>query len=122
MHEQHQRLVRLINDQAGENFRGAFRYDENDWSVLYVRDDLATPDLQTVVPPLIQRAREHEPIVREADYDGLGVHRASVSVHAEAVLVHIREGTQSGTVVTLDTEVARNISEFVTQCEAILQA
>lgn len=92
MNERHQRLVRLVDEQVGENFRSAFHYDEDDWTALYVRKDLVTPDLQNIVPALVQRAREYKPLVRERDYTGLGTQRASVSIHSEAVLVHLREG------------------------------
>lgn len=122
MNEQYQRLVRLVKEQASGNFRSAFHYDQDDWTALYVREDLATPDLQQVVPALAQRAREAEPLVRERDYQGLGPQRASISLHSEAVLVHFREGEDAGVVVTLDTDVARNLADFVARCEAILEA
>lgn len=121
MGDQYQQLVRLIEDQAGENFRAAFQYDVRDWTALYVRPDLATSDLESIVPSLVERAREHEPLVREQDYAGLGAQRASISLHDEAVLVQFYEGNRSGVVVTLDTDVARNLSEFVKQCETVLR-
>lgn len=121
MNERYQRLVRLVDEQAGENFRSAFHYDEDSWDALYVREDLVTSDLQDIVPALAQRAREHEPLVREQDYEGLGTQRASISLYSEAVLVHLREDGHSGIVVTLDKDVARNISDFVARCESVLQ-
>ncbi|WP_435115854.1 hypothetical protein [Halolamina sp. C58] len=122
MNERYQRLVRLVEEEASDNFRSAFHYDEDGWSALYVREDLATPDLQRVVPALAQRAREEEPLVREQDYEGLGPQRASISLHAEAVLIHFREGESAGVAVTLDKDVARNLADFVARCEGILAA
>jgi hypothetical protein len=122
VNERYQGLVRLVEEQAGENFRSAFRYDEDDWAALYVREDIATPDLQQVVPRLAQRARGDEPLVREQDYEGLGPQRASISLHAKAVLVHFREAEDAGVVVTLDKDVARNLADFVARCEGILEA
>jgi len=122
VNDRYQGFVRLVEEQAGENFRSAFRYDEDDWSALYVRDDLATADLQQVVPGLARRAREAEPLVREQDYEGLGPQRASISLHSEAVLIHFREGEAGGVIVTLDKDVARNLADFVARCEDILEA
>lgn len=121
MSSRHGRLVRLIEEQAEEHFRAAFRYDETDWQALYVRPELATGDLESVVPTLADRVRGEEPIVREEDYPMLGAQRASISLHDEAVLVHIREGPESGVVLTLDTEVAPDLSAFVARCERVLR-
>ncbi|GAB7013094.1 hypothetical protein [Halolamina salina] len=121
MNERYQGLVRLVQEQAGENFRSAFRYDEDDWTALYVREDLATPDLQQAVPALARRARDAEPLIRERDYQGLGPQQASISLHAKAVLIHFREGEDAGVIVTLDKDVARNLADFVARCEGILE-
>lgn len=115
-----QQLVRLVKAQAGESFRSAFCYDSDDWTALYVRSDIATDQLKAVVPTLAERARRHEPLVREQDYPGMGTHRASVAIHDEAVMIHFQVEEQSGIVVTLDTGVARNLSEFVAACERVL--
>jgi hypothetical protein len=120
MRDRHQQLVRLIRDETGESFRAAFAYDADDWTALYVRSDLATADLESVVPSLADRARSRGPLVREAEYDQLGTHRASISLHDDAVLVQFHGGGQSGVVVTLDTDVARNLAEFVARCESVL--
>jgi hypothetical protein len=122
VNDRYQGLVRLVEKQAGENFRSAIRYDEDGWTALYIRKDLATADLQRVVPGLTQRARDAEPLIREQDYDGLGAQRASISLHAKAVLIHYREGEDAGVVVTLDKDVARNLADFVARCEGILEA
>lgn len=120
MHDRYDRLVRLVSDHAGDRFRAAFRYDDSEWDALYVRSDLATEGLQDAVPALAERARSYEPLVRESDYAPLGTQRASISLHDEAVLIHFNEGPESGVVVTLDTEVAQNLSKFVERCESVL--
>ena len=120
MNEQHQQLIRLVEETAGESFRTAFAYEPADWEALYVRSDLATPDLQSAVPALVTRTRSREPLVREEDYPSLGSQRAAVSLHEEAVLIHFFEGDESGVVITLDTDVAGNLSQFVAACETVL--
>lgn len=121
MTDQYNRLVQLIDEQAGQNFRSAFYYDQDDWAALYIRDDLATADLENVVPALAERARGHEPLVRKQDYEGLGEPHASVSLHENAVLIHFHETSNAGVVITLDTDVARNLSDFVERCERVLE-
>jgi hypothetical protein len=120
MSGRHQQLVRLIRDETAESFRAAFAYDEENWTALYVRSDLATADLESVVPLLADRARTRKPLVREEDYDALGTHRASISLHDDAVLIQFHGEDQSGVVVTLDTDVAQNLAEFVNRCESVL--
>jgi len=120
MSDRHRRLVELVRKQAGEHFRSAFRYDADSWDALYVRPDLATAGLEAIVPSLADRARAEEPLIRQSDYPGLGAQRASVSLHEEAVLIHFYEGSSSGVVLTLDTAVAPNLSEFVARCERVL--
>lgn len=85
-----------------------------------VRSDLATADLEAIVPTLADRARAQEPLVREDDYPEMGEQRASISLHEAAVLIQFDEGDRSGVVVTLETGVARNLSEFAAQCESVL--
>ena len=121
MNDRHQRLLQLIREQAGDNFRSAFRYNDEGWEALYVRSDLATSDLESIVPALARRVREREPLVREEDYARLGPQRASIELHADAALLHIREGERSGAVITLENDVARNLADFVSQCERVLQ-
>ncbi|NHX36513.1 MULTISPECIES: DUF7522 family protein [Halolamina] len=121
MNEHYQQLVQLVKEQAGRNLRSAFCYDADDWTALYVRTDLATDDLQSAVPSLAERARSQEPLVRNRDYPGLGEQRASVFLHENAVLVQFDEPeTESGIVLTLDSDVARNLSQFVAECETVL--
>ena len=120
MDDDYKQLLRLVEEQAGGNFRAAFAYDADDWTALYVRSDLATTELQAIVPSLAERARHHEPLIREQDYPGLGAHRPSLSLHDDAVLIQFRVGERSGVVITLDNDVAQDLSEFVRRCESVL--
>ncbi len=121
VNDQYQQLVRLVKARAGRSFRTAFCYDADGWDALYVRTDLATDDLEAAVPALAERARSQEPLVRGRDYPPLGAQRASVFLHENAVLVQFSEpDSETGVVLTLDTEVAGNLSEFVKACETVL--
>jgi len=109
---QYEQLLATVEERAGESFRSAFSYTATDWTALHVRRDLATGNLKDAVPELAERARAVEPIVDQGVYDRLGSATTSVELYADAVLLHFRTGEQSGVVLTLDRDVAQNLSEF----------
>ena len=113
----HGEVMVLANDGVNESFRAADVPD----SVFQAVDHLhLTSQRLESAELLAERARRHEPLVREQDYPGMGAHRASVAIHDEAVMIHLQLEEQSGVVITLDTGVAQNLSEFVAACERVL--
>jgi len=118
--EQYHRLVTVIDRHAGATFRAAFCYDETDWQTLYVREDVATEQLQSVVPALHEQVLEQDPLVPAEVYGGLGATQATVELHDDAVVVHFRESDTTGVVVTLDVEAARDLTEFISECTDVL--
>lgn len=117
----YERLVGLVHDRAGETFRSAWRYDGDDWSALYVRDDIATRELRETIPGLLERARENEPIVDPSVYGRMGAVEAEVELHEDAVLVHFPETDSEGVVVTLDQEAAQDLAGFIERCNTLLE-
>ncbi|WP_436933676.1 DUF7522 family protein [Halovenus marina] len=118
--QEYQRLVRLIHDRAGDNFRSAWKYDITDWEVLYIRDDIATPELKKAVVEIFQHARDYEPIVDANKYEKMGEIEASVELYTDAVLIHFSETGEGGVVVTLEREASKDLAAFVDNCNSIL--
>lgn len=112
-------FAQVVHHHAGDTFRSVFRYTDDDWTALYVRDDVATDDLQSVISTLIQRLREQEPVIQE-EYGRLGETRATVELHEDGVLLHFRETETDGVAVSLDREAAQELSTFIDQCQAAL--
>ncbi|WP_424019640.1 hypothetical protein ACOZ4N_09255 [Halorientalis pallida] len=118
--EQYQELLQLVRDRAGDAFRAAIAYDESDWSVLYIREDVATPDLRDALDPLTERTRIRDPVVTPDLYDEIGETQAAVELHEKAALIHFRETSDHGVVVSLDREIAQGLGNFVNRCKGVL--
>jgi hypothetical protein len=117
----HQRLSDFIEDRVGDSLRGVVWYDAADWEAVYVRPDLATRELYDRLDEICDRARSTRSLFREADYPPLGETTATTDVHENGVVLHFPEGPESGTLVSLDRAVARDLSEFLLECTEVLQ-
>ncbi|QLC34215.1 hypothetical protein EFA46_008350 [Halarchaeum sp. CBA1220] len=120
MAEKYERLVRLVENRAGDAFRGAIRYHEGGHTILYLRDDIATDAFRDAVDGLIERARAYEPLSRPESYPTLGATQASVELYEAAAVIHFREGPNTGILVSLDRDVAQGLGAFVTRCTSVL--
>jgi hypothetical protein len=120
MTDQYRDLLQVIHGRAGDAFRAAFRYGPDDWTMLYVRDDVATDQLRGSLPTIVQRAREYEPAVEPGGYPVVGETQATVELYDGAVILHFQTGTDTGIVVSLDREVAQGLGQFVNQINAVL--
>jgi hypothetical protein len=118
--ERYQPLVQLIHNRAGDAFRGAVRYDADDWEALYLRDDVATEELKNALATITGRARADEPTVPPEQYDRLGENQTTVELYDRAAVLHFRESRDSGIIVSLDRDVAQGLGQFVNSCNAVL--
>ncbi|QPV62720.1 hypothetical protein I7X12_18645 [Halosimplex litoreum] len=118
--ERYQPLVQLIHNRAGDAFRGAVRYDADDWEPLYLRDDVATENLKDALPTITDRARANESIVPPEEYGRLGERQATVELHDRAAVLHFKESEHGGIIVSLDRDVAQGLGQFVNSCDAVL--
>lgn len=99
-----------------------FSYEEDDWSALYIRNDVATERLRDTVADIIERTREARALVREEDYEELGEKTATTEVHESGVILHFPQGDQRGIIISLDREAARRLTAFVSQCATIIHS
>jgi hypothetical protein len=118
--DQYQELRQLIRGRAGDAFRGAVKYDQHDWTMLYVRDDVVTQELRDALDPLAERTRTRDPVVTPDLYDEIGETQAAVELHEKAALIHFRETSDRGVVVSLDRDIAQGLGAFVTRCTDVL--
>jgi hypothetical protein len=119
--DQYQEFVRLVHNRAGDTFRSAWTYNEDDWRALYVRDDIRTEELRAAISQLVQRVREHDPIIHSEAYAKMGDVEATVELHTDAVLLHFWEAEATGVVVTLDQEASQDLAGFVEHCNSVLK-
>ena len=111
MRLRYRRLLETVRDRTGGALRGAAAYGTDDGRLLYCRDDDARDALCCAAgcPG------------RGADDDSRGdQRRAIVELYDDSVVIHIREGPESGVVLSLDPGVARQLGGFVDECTAAL--
>lgn len=118
--DRYQHLVRAVHSTAGDAFRTAFRYDSEEWSALYVRNDLSTPELRGAITDLIERGRDVDPIIPTEQYERLGGVVATVEVHEVGSLIHLQEGAASATAITVDTDADLDLIELARECRSVL--
>lgn len=116
----HQELHRYLEERAGDAYRSAFHYKQDDWEAIYVREDLVTQQVKQDVPDLIERARTAQILLRDEEYPPLGKLTATTEVHENGVILHFVEADGEGTVVSLDVEAASRLSGFLSECQNIL--
>ncbi|PSP66285.1 hypothetical protein BRC70_09080 [Halobacteriales archaeon QH_6_68_27] len=121
MQESDRRLLELVRGRAGDAFRGAVRYDADEFTVLYVRDDIGTEELRAALPTIVERARADEPVVPVDIYGALGETQATVELQENAALVHFRRDTGGrGLLISLDRDVAQGLGSFIEKCLSVL--
>lgn len=118
----HRTLAQFVHEQAGDAHRATIHYDAHDYTLIHLRGDLDTEELDRLLEDGIDRAREERALVRAEDYPPLGEAMATTEIHESAVLVHFPERHHEGILVSLDREVARRLTGFVGQCLTILNS
>jgi hypothetical protein len=110
------RLVDFLKEQAGEYLRGAIHYSGDEYVSLYMRDDidaLYSPEGMEELADYYRKKNREQ--VDEEPFD-LGINHCTVNFYDGAILFHFTQGTELGTVITLDPEAGRDIIGFITDC------
>lgn len=118
----HRQLHEFVEQQAGDAYRAAFHYDEDGIERIHVRDDLPRDRLEEVVPDVYDRVQRTRALLRKEDYPPLGPARATTEVHDDGVVLHFPESEKEGVIVSLDRDVARQLTGFVVRCTSILDS
>ncbi|MXR50736.1 hypothetical protein GRX03_03835 [Halovenus sp. WSH3] len=117
MNERYENVLRFLRARGGDSLRTAFSYTDDEWTALYVREDVDTPELRRWLATYIENVREHDPVMPTDEYERLGETKATVEVHSEGVLIHFWLADSEGFVISMGSDVAQNLTEFVEQCQ-----
>jgi hypothetical protein len=110
-------LVEFLADHAGEDLRGVMRYDHEEYSFPYLREDVAERYAEERIADIVQHHREAEPVETRRTSDlALGNHHVTLRLYDEAALLHFPQGDHHGTIVSLDVAAARDFAEFTDAC------
>jgi hypothetical protein len=117
----HDALLEYLRGRAEGALRIVTYYDADTTDVVYARDDVRAKLSGEQASALVDYLRQRDDI--QTAKDRLGFDDTLVcSVHCwdDHIGLHFAHGPRSGTLVTLDTEVARNLHAFVTECRNAL--
>lgn len=109
-------LLEYLEERAGEYHRGTVRYDGEDTSVLYLREDLKERRLMSEIDRMLGRLRPEATPKEERSFP-FGELRATVRLFEGAILLHFPTGNDRGIVVSLEPETARDLKTFIGECE-----
>lgn len=113
--ENNDALTTYLKQEAGEYLRGVVSYEDDEYDIQYIRDDLRTRRLKSEVDKMIDRLQQElRPAERRAF--PFGDVNSTVRSFEEAMVLHFPKTQGRGTVVTLDPEVARQLNTFIGSC------
>ena len=108
-------LAEYLRDRTGEYLRGVGFYDAEEYEVLYVRPDLHRETLDAEIARMVEHLR-NESRAREQHAFPYGGLDGTVRSFEEAIVMHFPFSQERGAVVTLDTEAARQMTDFMREC------
>lgn len=118
----HHQLRSHLEDQVGDALRSIVSYDAETQHVVYLRDDAQENISGDQAEGLIDYLREREGIQEARERLGLDTGlQCTVHCWPNRIGLHFPQSSQAGTLVTVDTAVARDLHGFVTGCTEILK-
>lgn len=118
--ERYERLTKFVEQRAGDYFRTAISFTEDDWELLYRRSDLPRERVEKRGDEIVDRVRRQEP-AREPD-GPFGEFAAAIQLYENGVFAIIREGASEGVLISLESEAARSLASFIHECRRVLRS
>lgn len=113
-------LVRFLKHRAGNHLRGALMYTDDEYEMLYLRDDLQRVRLRSEVERIVVELRQHSK-ESEGETFPFGEFHGSVRCFDDATLLHFPVDG-GGVVVSLDPEATTDLNTFAGHCLERLHA
>lgn len=113
------RLVEYLINAAGEYLRGVVHYTEDDYRVLYLREDLESVYSEDDLTETFDYWRRRRDDQRGPPFS-LGNLHCTAQFFDDALLFHFTQGSDVGTVVTLDPAAGRDVTAFIGECLTVL--
>ena len=117
MSEEASQFVGFLKRQAGENLRGVAHYYEDGYELLYAREDVSRRYDEDRFEELFSTIRKEmsERTQQESVYE-LGTLHCTVRLFDDGIVLNFSQGDKIGTSVSLDPEVASNLTNFAHEC------
>ena len=112
----HNRLITYLRDHVDSSLRGVSVYDQDDYDIIYIRDDLRSKRVRSEVDQMIDRLRQ-ETRAREQRSFPFGGLTGTLRSFEDAMVMHFPHTQDRGTLITLESEVGRDLNTFMHECE-----
>lgn len=113
-------LVEFVERQAGDYFRTAVSFTEDDWEIIFRRTDLPRQRAEERAEAVVEGARRQPPL-RQPD-SPFGEFDAAIELYEGGVFAIISESPTKGVLLSLERGAARDLASFIHKCEKILHA
>ncbi|MFC7166062.1 hypothetical protein [Halospeciosus flavus] len=114
----HRELVDYVEEQAGDYFRTAVAFTEEDWEIIYRREDLPRERAEQRAESVVGKARRREPL-RQPD-SPFGEFDAMIELYEGGVFTVIQESPSEGVIIALERDAARSLAGFILECRQTL--
>ena len=108
-------LSRYLNDRVDDLLRGVVHYRDEEFEVVYLREDIREQRHRDEVEQMLSRIT-HEGTTEEEQSFPFGHLRATLRIFDETIFMHFPIENQTGVVVALEPEVAQSLNSFVGDC------
>lgn len=111
-----------LEDEVGDALRSIVYYDAETQNIVYLRNDAQEKISGAQAEGLIEYLREREGVQEARERLGLDAGlQCTVYCWPDRTGLHFPHDHQSGTLVTVDTAVTRDLNAFVAECTEILE-
>lgn len=111
-------LADYLTRRANDAFRGLAYYEGDTVDVVHTREDLGDAEMRERAGAIHRAVR---PRSEASALDELGAPYATVQMRDKAVILHFPVTADSGYLVGLEPDVARDLSAFVSDCIRIIE-
>ena len=108
-------LSSYLNDRVGDQLRGVAHYREDDFTVVYLRDDIREHRHRDEIDQMLTRIKQEGTANEEQSFPFGHLH-ATLRIFDETIFMHLPIENLSGVVVALEPEVALKLNSFVGDC------
>lgn len=108
-------LATYLQDRIGDLLRGVAHYQDSDFEVVYLRDDIRVERHRDEVAQMLSRITQEGTVDEEQAFPFGHLH-ATLRIFDAAIFLHFPIENQTGVVVACEPDVARSLNSFVGDC------
>lgn len=109
-------LADYLANHVGSHLRAAAFYDENDFSLLYIKDELEELYTEDELEKIAEYMRREVRRSHAERVFKMGEFRCTLWGYEDGIVLHFPQGGSKGTILTLEAEAATRFNEFVREC------